>query len=330
MSPWPLRNTIGSDCPFPRAGAAARGRRGRASSHRARGSLAPSRPGRARNASAESKVSTVQPSSRSTRDSAFAPPGRRRRERWSSSCGVRLMRRCRTGRADAERRAAFRIVARGEHRRCAATIEWQIASPMPMPPGFVLQNASNTFLRSDAMPCPRSTTHRRTPASVASVRITGFVRRPRSLHRVGGVENRFSRTCCSCTRPPSTTGSDGARSVAAYDVAGHQLGAQQIERFANQLVEVERLHRHLAALVQRAEAANDLAARLSSVTMSSQISFSSARSTRSRASILRAASALPRIAASGWFSWCAMEAESWPRADTRERRASSVDDLLCL
>ena len=49
------------------------------------------------------------------------------------------------------------------------------------------------------------------------------------------------------------------------------------------------------------------AARLSSVTMSSQISRSSARSTRSRVSIFRAASALPRIAASGWFSWCAID-----------------------
>ena len=46
--------------------------------------------------------------------------------------------------------------------------------------------------------------------------------------------------------------------------------------------------------------------------MSSQMSRSSTRSTCSRASIFRAASALLRIAASGWFSWCAIEAESWP------------------
>src|SRR5208282_2508921 len=59
--------------------------------------------------------------------------------------------------------------------RCAATMDWQIASPMPMPPSLLLQNASNTFLRSSAaMPDPLSTTYSRTCASDSSVRIVRF------------------------------------------------------------------------------------------------------------------------------------------------------------
>ena len=68
----------------------------------------------------------------------------------------------------------------------------------------------------------------------------------------------MSRTCCSCTRPPSTINSSRRQVGARDDIAGQQLGAQEIERLADQLVEVERLHLHVAALVQRAEAANDL------------------------------------------------------------------------
>ena len=51
--------------------------------------------------------------------------------------------------------------------------------------------------------------------------------------------------------------------------------------------------------------------------MSSQIARSSSRSTSSRRSIFRAASALLRIDASGWFNWCAIDADSWPSNETR-------------
>ncbi len=58
--------------------------------------------------------------------------------------------------------------------------------------------------------------------------------------------------------------------------------------------------------------------------MSSQIARSSSRSTSSRRSIFRAASALLRIDASGWFNWCAIDADSWPSSETRVMCRSAV------
>ena len=107
-------------------------------------------------------------------------------------------------------------------------------------------------------------------------------------------------------------------------MAGQQLATQQIERLANQLVEVEHLHLHLVAPVQRPQAANDL--RRPGVVGHDVVANRAQLDEidRSLASIFRAASALPRIAASGWLSWCAMEAESCPSMDTRVMCRSAV------
>ena len=97
------------------------------------------------------------------------------------------------------------LLARSGYRGARRTIDWQIASPMPMPPALVLQNASNTCSMScGAMPVPRSMTQSRTSAPSVRSRPPACARWPRrSLIASAAFRMRFNSTCCSWTRPPS-------------------------------------------------------------------------------------------------------------------------------
>ena len=194
-----------------------------------------------------------------------------------------------------------------------------MASPMPMPPSLVLQNGSKTLCRSaSAMPGPRSATQIATWASVRAV-LTVSRRSACGVRSIASaaLTIRFSSSCCSCTRSPSTGGSSALSST--------DTATWRVSRFVRVRSSVSRT----SSLTSSGTSAGSprlnsaprrrmtSAARWSSATMSSQISRSSARSTGSRCSIFCAASALLRIEASGWFSWCAIDADNWPSSDTR-------------
>ena len=263
-------------------------------------------------------MATCQPCSRSSRDSA-------RSNAASSStmktvgASAAVMAAERTGSCTQNTAPPSAALRELRQPRWASAIERQMARPMPMPPSLVLQNGSKTLCRSaSAMPGPRSATQ---IATWPSVRAVLTVRR-RSANGVPSIASaaltiRFSSSCCSCTRSPSTGGSSVLSST--------DTATWRVSRFVRVRSSVSRTSSLTSSgtsvgsprLNSAPRRRMTSAARWSSATMSSQISRSSARSTGSRCSIFCAASALLRIEASGWFSWCAIDADNWPSSDTR-------------
>ena len=77
-------------------------------------------------------------------------------------------------------------------------------------------------------------------------------------HRIGGIQDEIEQHLLQLHAPAVDDGQRRREIGAGRDMADQQFGAQQIERLPNQLVEVEGIRLHVAAPVQRSQAANDL------------------------------------------------------------------------
>src|ERR1041385_782646 len=91
---------------------------------------------------------------------------------------------------------------------CDSIIVRLIASPMPMPSGLVVKNASNTLSSfAGSSPSPESLTATITFSS-SSLELTNNSRAPLLLFAIASIPLtiKFSITCCNCTRSPRTKG----------------------------------------------------------------------------------------------------------------------------
>src|SRR5262249_53757559 len=99
---------------------------------------------------------------------------------------------------------------------CASTMARLIRNPMPMPPGLVEKNGSNIFSTSSARsPMPVSCTLTSTPPSACRCVWTCRARGRSTTARIASIllRTRFSRTCWTWTRSPSTGGTSSPKTV---------------------------------------------------------------------------------------------------------------------
>src|ERR1043165_9065714 len=92
---------------------------------------------------------------------------------------------------------------------CASIIVRLIASPIPMPSGFVVKNASNTLSSlAGSSPSPESLTATTTFSSSSAFELTNNSRAPSLLFAIASnpLTIKFRITCCNCTRSPRTSG----------------------------------------------------------------------------------------------------------------------------
>ena len=184
---------------------------------------------------------------------------------------------------------------------------------------FVVKNGSKSRSATfGASPLPLSTTVTVTKPLLADVD-TASARSAGSVASIASqaLINRFSRTCCSCTRSPRLSGMSAPRREANSTWCATSCPRASPSASPTRWLTSSGWKSALPFFNSSRRRPMTSPARLSSVTISLSISRISSRSISFRASNSSAACALLRIAVSGWLSSCASAPESSPRIATR-------------
>jgi hypothetical protein len=122
----------------------------------------------------------------------------------------------------------------------ASTIERQIASPMPVPLGLVVQKESNRrswAAGSSPGPESRSSEHMTRFASTGDRRqLARFIALP--AHRLDGIRDQIEDHRCSWTRSAATRGNVLERRVSSFDAVSLQFAFGQRHHFENGVIDV--------------------------------------------------------------------------------------------